>query len=164
MYEFGDRMTASIQVYCPNRACCAIRWLLLGRTKVSDEIRIMLKGVKDITYEDLVRDIIKELEEYCEKEIAILRNQGHGNVRKLCEHCPLIVKVKSFSFEEYLSYNRVVELCTCNIRELKQRFSISKQTVVDAAKAILIYVQLKVKEKLQGVKSGITIRCTRRCS
>ena len=149
-------MTVSIQVYCPNRACCAIRWLLLGKTKISDEIRMILGSVKNITYEDLVEDIMKELEEYCEKEIAILKSQGYGNVRKLCEYCPSI-KAKSFSSEEYLSYNKIVERCTCNIPELGLKFSISKQTVVDAAKAISMYVQLKVKEKLQGVKSERTI-------
>ena len=142
---------------CPNRACCAIRWLLLGKTKISDEIKMILESVRNITYEDLVKDIVKELEEYCEKEIAILKSQGRRNVRKLCEYCPSVVKVKSSSFEEYLSYNKIVERCTCNIPELGLKFSISKQTVVDAAKAISIYVQLKVKEKLQGIRNERTI-------
>ncbi len=150
-------MTVSTQVYCPNRACCAIRWLLLSKTKISDEIKMILEGVKNITYEDLVKDIIKELEEHCEKEIAILMSQGYRNVQKLCEYCPSITRIKSFSSKEYLSYNKVIERCTCSITELGLKFSISKQTVVDAAKAISIYVQLKVKEKLQGIKSERTI-------
>ncbi len=122
--------------YCPSKACCAIRLLLLNETYISNKLKEILRNEKGPSYNDIVKNIIRELDEYCEKEIRRLR-EYYPNITKLCETPSSTMNPRITG--KRLTYDKIAELCSC-----------SKQTVDDAKNAIITYVRLIISGELEG--------------